>query len=418
MSVSVPHTAAYPVDAARPGSTSRDAVQLLDGTAPAVVIVTERFPPGLGGSGVLLENVYKRLGGLQPTVLTEVPKEVVGSPSRAFRYVHIPIAGDHWGITRLSSLARRIRLAWRLQRECAARPAIVHCGRALPEGLAALLVRRLFGGPPYLCWTHGEELEYLARSRELKFLLSLVHRGAAAVVANCRNTARQLASAGVPADKIHVVYPGVDVARFSSGTSHASVRSRFAGDGELLMLTVGRLQRRKGHDLALRALARLRDMLPNLRYVIVGDGQERPRLERCVAEARLEDRVHFVGAVQDEELPGYYAAADLFVHPNRVHESDVEGFGIVFLEAAAAGVPTIGGRSGGVPEAIEEGVTGLLVSGEDEAELAAAIRSLADSAPLRRRMGDAGRARASRLFTWERAAAQIAAIHRSLSPAS
>jgi phosphatidylinositol alpha-1,6-mannosyltransferase len=293
---------------------------------------------------------------------------------------------------------------------------VVHCARALPEGLAALLVRRLYGGPPYLCWTHGEELNYAATSRELSFLLARVHAGAAAVLANCHTTAAGLRSIGVPAERLHVVHPGVDVARFAAGRGRR-VRLRFAPSGELLLLTVGRLQRRKGHDVALQAVARLRASTPGLRYVIVGDGEERARLERIIAQERLADIVTLLGAVPDDELPDYFAAADIFVHPNRNDGGDVEGFGIVFLEAAAAGIPTIGGRSGGVPEAIEDRVTGLLVDGADPAAVAAGIRTLAESEPLRRRLGDAGRARVCDRFTWERAAGAVAAIHRAIGGA-
>jgi phosphatidylinositol alpha-1,6-mannosyltransferase len=155
-------------------------------------------------------------------------------------------------------------------------------------------------------------------------------------------------------------------------------------------------------------------MRPVLRYVIVGDGDERARLEALVGHHGLRDRVTFVGEVPGGDLPGYYAACDIFLLPNRIDDGDVEGFGIVFLEAAAAGKPTVGGRSGGVPEAVEDGTTGLLVSGTDVQELSAAIRRLATSATARDRMGRAGRARVLSGLTWERAADQVGELHRRL----
>jgi phosphatidyl-myo-inositol dimannoside synthase len=117
--------------------------------------------------------------------------------------------------------------------------------------------------------------------------------------------------------------------------------------------------------------------------------------------------VDFVGVVPSDALPAYYAAADIFVHPNRVEGEDFEGFGMVFLEAAASGTPVIGGRSGGVPEAIDEGKTGLLVDGIDAHELAAAIRQLAASATLRASFGTAARQRVLTHFTWPRAVKQV-----------
>jgi phosphatidylinositol alpha-1,6-mannosyltransferase len=125
--------------------------------------------------------------------------------------------------------------------------------------------------------------------------------------------------------------------------------------------------------------------------------------------------VTFIGEVAAELLPQYYAACDVFVLPNRVEQGDVEGFGIVFLEAAASGKPTVGGRSGGVPEAMADGVTGLLVGGTDVEELAATIERLMDSEPLRRSLGEAGRLRAVKEFSWESAAQRVSARHERLT---
>jgi phosphatidylinositol alpha-1,6-mannosyltransferase len=312
----------------------------------------------------------------------------------------------------MGSLGRYRRVMAHVVAECRRRRSVVHCGRALPEGLAALGAARLFGSLQYICWTHGEELEYARSSRELSFLQRRVHRGASAMVANCRTTARRLEDLGVPREKVHVVYPGVDAARFGRPGAGAAIRQRYLGDAELLLITVGRLQRRKGHDLVIEALAETRPALQRVRYLVVGDGEERARLEQMVDRFGLRDRVSFAGGVPADALPEYYAAGDIFVHPNRVDGLDVEGFGIVFLEAAAAGLPTIGGATGGVPEAIGEGETGLLVSGTDKTELVAALETLAAAEVLRRRMGAAGRARVLREFTWDRAARDVTEIQR------
>jgi phosphatidylinositol alpha-1,6-mannosyltransferase len=148
----------------------------------------------------------------------------------------------------------------------------------------------------------------------------------------------------------------------------------------------------------------------SLQYVIVGEGPELARLRTLAQELGVGERVTFVGPAGASDLPAYYAAADVFVHPNRVERGDFEGFGIVFLEAAASGVPAIGGRSGGVPEALADGLTGLLVSGEDVEELCGALRRLGGSPSLRTQMGAAGRARVLAGFTWERAASEIMAV--------
>ena len=208
------------------------------------------------------------------------------------------------------------------------------------------------------------------RPGELTWLARRVYHGATAVIANSWNSAGLLTRDwGVPEEKIHVVYPGVDAERFRPENDGAAMRSLVAGPDDVVFLSVGRLQRRKGHDMVLKALARLRARVPGARYVIVGDGSHQGQLEADVHALGLTDIVHFAGPARDEDMPAWYAAADVFLMPNRSDGVDFEGFGMVFLEAAAAGKPTIGGRSGGVPEAVEDGVTGLLVDGADVGDL-------------------------------------------------
>lgn len=373
-----------------------------------IVLVTELFPPAVGGSAELFANVYGRIGGRRVVVLTHGDRAGTDAASGSMTVQRRPMRTPHWGLIHPAGLAGHLRLAVRLRRLTRAGPVVVHAGRVLPEGLRAWLARRA-GGPPYVCWAHGEEINYARASRELTLLMPRVYRGAAAILANSRNTARLLEAFGAPPDRIHVVHPGVDSSRFRPDAPGAgAVRARLAGDGDVVLLTVGRLQRRKGHDLVLRALAELDAAA--VRYVVVGDGDERARLERLTDELGLRGRVRFEGIVPGDALPAYYAAADVFVHPNRLDHHDFEGFGLVFVEAAASGLPVVGGATGGVPEAINEGVNGLLVGGEDASELAAALSGLIRSPDRRRAMGRAGREWAAR-FTWERAAAEVAAVH-------
>jgi phosphatidylinositol alpha-1,6-mannosyltransferase len=220
----------------------------------------------------------------------------------------------------------------------------------------------------------------------------------------------------VPESKIHVVYPGVDTDRFHPDVDGHGLRQQYAPGGELLLVSVGRLQQRKGHDTALAALREVRARVPHVRYLIVGDGDERARLDALTNDYGLRDIVTFVGEVPYEDLPRYFAASDLFLLPNRiVDDHDLEGFGLVFLEAAATGKAVIGGRNGGVPEAVAEDETGLLVEGTDSSELATAIVRLSESPELRQRLGDAGRKRVLEHFTWKNAAAEVLALHDDIA---
>jgi phosphatidylinositol alpha-1,6-mannosyltransferase len=382
----------------------------------AALVVAEVFPPAIGGSGELLSNVYRRFHGIPVTVLTEG-----GNPDQSeksaegLNIVRGRMRAPCLGLMQPRGLRHYLRLAIRLRRLGASRPTIVHCARLLPEGVPAWLSRSV-GGSPYVCWAHGEEIVSVSSSRELMLLMRRVHKRAAALIANSRNTATMLERVGASRERIEVVHPGVDADRFRPDIPGAAeLRARIVRDGELLALTVGRLQRRKGHDLVIRALAALDGRDPQIRYVIVGDGDQRSRLETMAADLGMAGRVLFVGAAPPEQLPAYYAAADVFVHPNRIEGKDLEGFGIVLLEAAAAGLPVIAGDSGGVPEAVAQGETGLLVSGVSVEELQRALLSLASSPSMRRSLGAAGRARVKRDFSWERAAAQVAALHERVA---
>jgi phosphatidyl-myo-inositol dimannoside synthase len=360
-----------------------------------LLLLSELYPPAIGGSAVLFGEIYPRLSDTPVTVLSEG----VGMPE--------------YGIRNPRSLSRYLRLAFKL-RKGARRVSMIHCGRALPEGVAALLSRRT-GGPRYACWAHGEDIATALTSRELTFLMRMVYAGAEVMFANSVNTRRMLSDLGVPADRLEIIYPGVDPQRFRPDIDATEIRRRIAPRDETVLLSVGRLQTRKGHDTMIQAVGLLtRQHHRSLRYVIVGDGAERSRLEALVDQCGVREYVTFSGEVPAELLPHYYAACDIFVLPNRIEHSDVEGFGIVFLEAAASGKPAVGGRSGGVPEAVADGVTGLLVSGTDVEELAATIARLIDSEPLRRSLGDAGRARVVREFTWESAARRVSTIHQRL----
>lgn len=384
-------------------------------TTDRIVLFTELFPPAVGGSAILFHGIYSRLRESEVIVLADGLATSSAEPADAtsLRMVRRRFGSRRWGLLDPTACWQHVRLGTHLRRLARNGRTVVHCGRALPEGVAAWL-GRVTGGPRYVCWAHGEDLATALTSREFTYLTKMVYRWADAAVANSMNTARMLGELGVPDSKITIVYPGVDADRFHPRVDGRQLRRRFAHDGDVLLLSVGRLQRRKGHDVSIQAIAALKDKLPNLRYLIVGDGDERTRLEQLSAEHNVHDRVFFAGTVPDCDLPEYYAACDIFLLPNRIDHGDIEGFGIVFLEAAAAGKPVIGGSSGGVPEAVERNVTGLLVDGSDVSSVAAAILDLATSQERRRRMGLAGRARVLGRFSWQRAAAAVSALQRRL----
>lgn len=378
-----------------------------------ILLVSQIFPPAVGGSGVLLDNVYARCAGTAITVMTD-PAVTGAQPHGAIAAVlSQPLATPHWGLSNPGGLVHHVKTAMAIRRAAArlGRRTVVHCGRVLPEGVAARLAR-IAGGPRYTCWVHGEDLATAQSSRELTAVTRWVLDGAMRVYANSLNTQRFVETFGVPASRITVAYPGVDTGRFHTGLDGAPIRARLGLTPDaLVVLSVGRLQARKGHDVAIQAVAALAPEFPALRYVIVGHGEERPRLDALVAQLGVGDRVIFAGEVSSADLPLCFAACDVFLLPNRVEQGDFEGFGIVFLEAAAVGRPVIGGASGGVVEAVADGHTGLLVDGADVSAVTGALRALLASPERRHQLGAQGRARAAAEFTWDAAAAKVLAAH-------
>lgn len=211
---------------------------------------------------------------------------------------------------------------------------------------------------------------------------------------------RLAATCRLPRDRIRVFPLGMaERPRPTSGRARTTHRA---------ILTVARLdsrERMKGIDEVLQAVHRLQAHRPELIYTIVGEGDDRPRLERVVRELGLDDRVEFLGRVGDDELTSIYDSCDIFAMP-----SAQEGFGLVFLEAMAAGKPVIGALAGGIPEVVEHGRTGLLVDYGDVDGLALAIDRLAADGDLRSRLGRAGRARFISAFTEEAASARLLAL--------
>ncbi|QDS88332.1 GDP-mannose-dependent alpha-(1-6)-phosphatidylinositol monomannoside mannosyltransferase [Rosistilla ulvae] len=284
---------------------------------------------------------------------------------------------------------------------------MLHAARVLPEGWLAYL-HSMRTGTPYHCYAHGEELNLqgsedggVMASRQHRWMARKVLCRAQGMIANSENTRRILTEQwNVPAGKITVLNPGVDTQTFCPSVRNLSVRYALGWNDAPVVLTVGRLQKRKGHDQMIRALPEILSAIPKLKYAIAGDGEERQALHALAAETGVSTSICWHPKVSDSSLLQMYQQCDLFALPNRQIGSDVEGFGMVLLEAAACGKATIAGRSGGTYEAIEDGVTGRLVDARSPHEIASATVQLLQDSTVKDSMGRAGRQRAKREFDW------------------
>ena len=263
------------------------------------------------------------------------------------------------------------------------------------------VIRRVWG-LPFCVFLHGGELDRFVGSPVIGQAVTGALDQAQAIIVNSEHTRQGYLQRGGRSPRIVRIAPGVDVSHFAPRSDCNQVVKTCGLEGHRVLLTVGRLVERKGHDTVIRALPEILRQVPTALYLIVGTGPEESRLKDLAHELGVEDQVVFVGYVPDGELPAYYNACDLFVMPSREikRREGVEGFGIVFLEASACGKPVIGGRSGGVNEAIADGVSGLLVDPLDAKALADAVVGLLLDPDRARCMGIQGRKRVEEQFDW------------------
>jgi phosphatidylinositol alpha-1,6-mannosyltransferase len=206
-----------------------------------------------------------------------------------------------------------------------------------------------------------------------------------------------------PHPRLVQLTPGVDVETFRPDVDGFAVRARYGLAGRPVIACVSRLVRRKGQDTLLHALPMIRAAVPDAALLLVGEGGYRNDLERLAARLGVADAVVFTGGVAHGELPAHYAAADVFAMPCRTRRAglDVEGLGIVYLEASATGLPVLAGDSGGAPDAVRDGETGYVVDGRDVHAVAERLITLLRNVGLRARFGAEGRAWVEQAWRWD-----------------
>jgi phosphatidylinositol alpha-1,6-mannosyltransferase len=275
------------------------------------------------------------------------------------------------------------------------------------SGWLTRVAQRLFG-LKCVIYVHGEEATtetpYDQDGRRRRRALA----AADGIVAVSRFTRDALVERfGVPAEKIALISNGVDPERFHPRPRRADLAARHGLVGKRVLLTVGRLDARKGMDRVIESLVPLQRIFPDLVYLIVGEGPYRDELAYLASRLGVADRVILAGDIADSELADHYALADVFIMANRaMPDGDTEGFGLVFLEANACGVPVIAGQDGGSPDAVSDGVNGLVVDGRDPAAIASAVQRLLLDDTLREALRDRGQTMAQEV-RWDRKVAQF-----------
>ncbi|GAB3223224.1 glycosyltransferase family 4 protein [Mycolicibacterium hippocampi] len=374
-----------------------------------VLLVTNDFPPRRGGIQSYLEALVTHLTGAGGHTLTVYAPKWKGAPE----YDAAAAAAGYEIVRHQGTLmVPEPSVALRMRRLIAERDInTVWFGAAAPLALLSPLARAA-GAGRVIASTHGHEVGWsmLPLARQA---LRRIGNDTDAVTYISSYTRGRFASAFGPAAALEHVPPGVDIDRFvPDEVARAQMRTRYRLGGRPVVVCLSRLVPRKGQDMLIRALPAIRERVPGTALVIVGGGPYRTTLTRLAHSFGVAEHVLFTGSVPGAELPAHHAMADVFAMPCRTRGAglDVEGLGIVYLEASACGVPVVAGRSGGAPETVLDGQTGTVVDGWDVGAIAAAVIDLLDSPRRAAEMGAAGRRWAVDNWQWHTQAQRLARL--------
>ncbi|HEY0351522.1 MAG TPA: glycosyltransferase family 4 protein [Gemmatimonadales bacterium] len=385
------------------------------------LLLTYDFPPMGGGIARMMGELARRYPPGTLVVSTgqygedfhadaELPNVVdrLAIPSRRLRALQGLVLWSR----RATSLARSLD------------PEFVWCGNLKPAGYPARWVRQRIG-TPYGILFYGTDLLLLQRrvrrsAVKRQTVRALISSAAVLVAIShwtrdlCLTVLGELGLGGSNLD-LRIVPLGTDPVRFRPGIDPGTVRSRYDLDEKRRwLLSVARLTPHKGLDTGLRVLSRLRERYPDLAYAIVGSGEQLSSLKAMAERLGVADRVRFLTSLPDGDLPAVYNCAEVYLGLSRLTDQAAEGFGISLVEASASGVPVLAGHSGGIPEAVRNGETGLLVDAEDPEKVCGALSTLLDDRSLAQRLGSGGRRAVESYYNWDRVSADLASIGHEL----
>lgn len=369
---------------------------------PKTLLVTNDFPPRPGGIQAFLHNMALRLDPERLVVYASTWKRgKEGVEATAAFDAEQPFTVVRDRTTMLLPTPRVTRRAVGLLREhgCTS----VWFGAAAPLGLMGSALRRA-GAERLVATTHGHEAGWaqLPASRQL---LRRIGESTDTITYLGEYTRSRIAAALTPAAAARMAQlpPGVDEKTFHPGSGGDLVRARLGLSERPVVVCVSRLVPRKGQDTLILAMPRILAAVPDAVLLIVGGGPYEKELRKLAAETGVADSVRFTGSVPWAELPAHYGAGDVFAMPCRTRRGglDVEGLGIVYLEASATGLPVVAGDSGGAPDAVLDGETGWVVRGGSAEEAGDRVVALLEDPELRRRMGERGRAWVEERWRWD-----------------
>jgi phosphatidylinositol alpha-1,6-mannosyltransferase len=387
---------------------------------PRHLLLTYDFPPMGGGIARWMGELAKRYPAGSLVVSTgQQPNSAVIDSTFPNRIDRLPVSSRR--LRTIQGLALWSRRVAGLARSVGAE--YIWCGNAKPAAYPARWAAARLG-IPYGIMVVGSDLLILRHQIErslLKRRAALALLGSASVLVAisrwtadlCRALLQQLQIEIAP-DLIRTIPLGTDPVFFRPGLDTRDVRARYGLGQRRWLLSVARLVPYKGVDTGLRVLAGLQQDHPDLAYAVVGSGEQLPELQAMARSLGLEDRVRFLTDVPDRDLPALYNCAEIYLGLTRTTDLDVEGFGLSLVEASACGVPVVAGRSGGIPDAVREGETGLLVDAERPGVVAEAVRLLLRDREMTQRLGIGGRKAVESFYNWDRVTSEMIRIGKEL----
>ncbi len=366
-----------------------------------IIVLSEDFPPYTGGIAQWAAGVADSLQRLGHNVqlFTRFRPEFVGVKSRRYDFPVHYIHGRRWQQLRSYYCYRAIKPVY----DTDGKPdVIIATTWNVARGVLPLTKKY---GTKLITVVHGLEVTRKMPFYKKRWLTKTLNGSFRVISVSKFTRERVLVSYPISPDKIKVFPNGVDAELFSPGLDVSSLKKQLGLGSEKIILTLARVIERKGHDQVIKALPEVRKHFPDAKYIISGVWEEGyyRRLQNLISELDLKNAVIFTGYVHPDETRLYYNLCDVYIMPSRelTDKGDTEGFGITYLEANACEKPVIGGRSGGVVDAIVDGETGFLVDPLDSSQIARKLILLLSDAELARKLGKQGRERIEREYTWQ-----------------
>jgi phosphatidyl-myo-inositol dimannoside synthase len=280
----------------------------------------------------------------------------------------------------------------------------IQCGHLYPQGTAGLHLKK-YKKLPYIIYLYGSELfeiKNFSKAKQNIIISSLKNADYIIIIADFLK--EKLKEYGISERKVIKIMPGVDFNSFKPGLNTDNLRKKLNLENKKIILSCARLVKRKNHKAVIEALPNILKKIPSAIYLILSSGPEKENLKLQAKKLGLENHIIFAGEVEDKELPYYYNLADVFCMPSQRYKEtgDVEGFGIVFIEAQACETPTIGSNTGGIPDAIRNNIDGFLINPENKEEIANNIIEILENEELAKKMGQTGRKKVIEEHDWKK----------------